>query len=32
VASRYVLEVNGGWSSAHGLRKGDQITLENVLY
>ena len=32
VASQYVLEVNGGWSQAHGVAKGDQVTLENVLY
>ncbi len=28
--SRYVLEVNGGWSSAHGVRTGDLVRFENV--
>jgi len=30
VASRYVLEVNAGWSGAHGVRRGDRVRLENV--
>ncbi len=29
--SRYVLEVRGGWSKAHGVRKGDRVRFENVL-
>jgi uncharacterized membrane protein (UPF0127 family) len=32
VESRYVLEVNAGWAQAHGVARGDQVTLENVLY
>ncbi len=28
--SRYVLEVNGGWSKAHGVRAGDRVVFENV--
>ena len=28
--SRYVLEVNGGWSKAHGVRAGDRVRFENV--
>ena len=28
--SRYVLEVNGGWTSAHGVRAGDRVRFENV--
>ena len=28
--SRFVLEVNGGWSAAHGVRAGDRLRLENV--
>lgn len=28
--SRYVLEVNGGWCAAHGVRPGDRLRLENV--
>ncbi len=30
VPSRYVLEVNGGFSDAHGIKNGDQATFENV--
>jgi uncharacterized membrane protein (UPF0127 family) len=30
--SRYVLEVNGGWSAAHGVRAGDHVRFENVLF
>ncbi|WP_235969430.1 DUF192 domain-containing protein [Anaeromyxobacter diazotrophicus] len=26
--SRYVLEVNGGWSAAHGVAAGDRVTFE----
>ena len=32
VASRYVLEVNRGWSKAHGVKVGDRVRFENVLY
>ncbi len=28
--SRYVLEVNGGWCAAHGVRPGDQVRFEDV--
>lgn len=28
--SRYVLEVNGGWSAAHGVARGDRVRLEGV--
>ena len=30
VASRYVLEVNAGFSEKHGVATGDQATFENV--
>ncbi len=28
--SRYVLEVNGGWTRARGVRTGDRVRFENV--
>ncbi len=28
--SRYVLEVNGGWCAAHGVKKGDAVRFEGV--
>jgi uncharacterized membrane protein (UPF0127 family) len=30
VPSRYVLEVNGGWSASHGVARGDRVRFENV--
>lgn len=30
VPSRYVLEVNGGWCAAKGVRPGDRLRFENV--
>jgi uncharacterized membrane protein (UPF0127 family) len=30
VASRYVLEVNGGWAEANGVRAGDRVRFENL--
>ena len=30
VPSRYVLEVNGGWSASHGVARGDRVRVENV--
>lgn len=32
VSSRYVLEVNRGWSRAHGVKPGAKATFEHVLY
>lgn len=29
--SRYVLEVNGGWCAAHGVRAGDRVELSEAL-
>lgn len=29
--SRYVLEVNGGWCAAHGVKAGDRVRFEDVL-
>ena len=28
--SRYVLEVNGGWSAAHGIARGDRVRFEGI--
>lgn len=30
--ARYVLEVNRGWSRAHGVKPGAKVRFENVLY
>jgi len=32
VKSRYVLEVNGGWVRQHGVKPGDRVRFEHVLY
>ncbi len=32
VDSRYVLEVNRGWSRQHGVKPGAKVKFENVLY
>jgi uncharacterized protein len=31
VASRFVLEVNGGWSASNEVKRGDRVHFENVL-
>jgi hypothetical protein len=30
VPSRFVLEVNGGWSATHGLARGDRVRFEGI--
>jgi uncharacterized protein len=32
VPSRFVLEVNGGWSAEYGVAKGDRVRFENVMF